>query len=136
MGAAKLSSIARKERSRAARFSLSDFDATTQYGWNPGFQPLLHLPVEGGGPVPDVDDKDNQPQGLPVVQIGLRETLPALLLRSRGLRVAVAGQVDEVNPAVDPEEIDGSRATRGLAGPGQDCPVRTLAAPRLASGPR
>ena len=73
-------------------------------------QILLHPSAAG------IQDQAGKLQGFPLLQILVDQLLPFLLVARRHPGVSVTREIDEVERAVDPVEIDRLRATRRVAG--------------------
>ena len=78
----------------------------------------MHRDVVRRRLVPRVDDQNAERDESRLLKIALHEPPPAVALGLGDLRVAVAGQIDEVEPAVDFEVVDlrrfaGTRADAG-----------------------
>ena len=76
---------------------------------------------------PCVEQQADPPERRPAAQVGLREASPGLDLLSGGGGVAVAGQVDEREPAIEVEKVELPRAPRCV----RDARQRSLAGKRV-----
>ena len=74
--------------------------------------------------MPRVDDQNAEGNALGLGKIVLHQLAPALFLALGYLRIAVAGQVDEVGTVIDPEEVDVHRLSGGLADAGKVLPLQ------------
>jgi tetratricopeptide (TPR) repeat protein len=69
--------------------------------------------------MPRIHHQDQPPQRPPLAQIGSEQRFPARLHVGRHLCVAVAGQIDEMIPIAQLEEVDQLRASRCAADKGE-----------------
>lgn len=87
-------------------------------------QQLEHLVVALRGSMPGIEELNDKPERVATSKVGRHYARPLLFNAFGDLRIAVAREIDKVEPPVDIEKVDGLRFAGSAAGLCEALPVQ------------